>query len=71
MEVSVAKATVLVAVLIPKWMTSFCFTAAGTAFNEAAQILLNDLGSKHDAAQRHVDAGNCFKKADQEGTTIN
>lgn len=46
-----------------------CFTviAAGTAFKEAAQIQLNMLSSKHDAGQRYVDAGNCYKKTDVEG----
>ena len=46
-----------------------CFTvvAAGTAFMEAAKIQLNMLSSKHDAGQRYVDAGNCFKKTDMEG----
>ena len=33
---------------------------------EAAQLQLN-LQSKHEAGQRYVDAGNCFKKTDVEG----
>ena len=36
---------------------------------EAAQLQLN-LQSKHEAAQRYVDAGNCFKKTDVEGIII-
>ena len=36
---------------------------------EAAQLQLN-LQSKHDAGQRYVDAGNCFKKTDVEGIII-
>lgn len=41
--------------------------AAGKAFMEAAQLQIN-LQSKHEAGQRYVDAGNCFKKTDVEGT---
>ena len=33
---------------------------------EAAQLQIN-LQSKHEAGQRYVDAGNCFKKTDVEG----
>ena len=40
--------------------------AAGKAFMEAAQLQIN-LQSKHEAGQRYVDAGNCFKKTDVEG----
>lgn len=40
--------------------------AAGTAFMEAAQLQIT-LQSKHEAGQRFVDAGNCFKKTDVEG----
>ena len=40
--------------------------AAGQAFMEAAQLQIN-LQSKHEAGQRYVDAGNCFKKTDVEG----
>lgn len=42
------------------------WSAAGTAFMEAAQLQLNQLQSKHEAGQRYVDAGNCFKKTDVE-----
>lgn len=41
-------------------------TAAGKAFMEAAQLQIT-LQSKHEAGQRFVDAGNCFKKTDVEG----
>ncbi|KAJ7365416.1 hypothetical protein OS493_005523 [Desmophyllum pertusum] len=41
------------------------WSAAGTAFMEAAQLQIN-LQSKHEAGQRYVDAGNCFKKTDVE-----
>ena len=40
--------------------------AAGNAFMEAAQLQIT-LQSKHEAGQRFVDAGNCFKKTDVEG----
>ena len=33
---------------------------------EAAKLQIN-LQSKHEAGQRYVDAGNCFKKTDLEG----
>lgn len=33
---------------------------------EAAKLQIN-LQSKHEAGQRYVDAGNCFKKTDVEG----
>lgn len=33
---------------------------------EAANLQIN-LQSKHEAGQRYVDAGNCFKKTDVEG----
>ena len=36
---------------------------------EAAKLQLN-LQSKHEAGQRYVDAGNCFKKTDVEGMVI-
>lgn len=42
------------------------FAAAGKAFMEAAQLQIT-LQSKHEAGQRFVDAGNCFKKTDVEG----
>lgn len=42
------------------------FTAAGKAFMEAAKLHIN-LQSKHEAGQRYLDAGNCFKKTDVEG----
>ena len=42
------------------------FIAAGKAFMEAANLQIN-LQSKHEAGQRYVDAGNCFKKTDVEG----
>lgn len=41
------------------------WSAAGTAFMEAAQLQIT-LQSKHEAGQRFVDAGNCFKKTDVE-----
>lgn len=44
----------------------FVFIGAGKAFMEAAQLQIN-LQSKHEAGQRYVDAGNCFKKTDVEG----
>ncbi|EDO32381.1 predicted protein [Nematostella vectensis] len=42
------------------------WSAAGTAFLEAAKIQRESLQSKHEAAQSYVDAGTCFKKADNE-----
>lgn len=43
------------------------WSAAGTAFCDAAALHIK-CGSRHDAATRYVDAGNCFRKADaQEG----
>ncbi|KAM7451490.1 hypothetical protein ABFA07_001144 [Porites harrisoni] len=41
------------------------WSAAGNAFMEAAQLQIT-LQSKHEAGQRFVDAGNCFKKTDVE-----
>lgn len=41
------------------------WSAAGKAFMEAAQLQIT-LQSKHEAGQRFVDAGNCFKKTDVE-----
>lgn len=41
------------------------WSAAGKAFLEAAHLQIN-LQSKHEAGQRYVDAGNCFKKTDVE-----
>ncbi|CAH3024067.1 unnamed protein product [Porites evermanni] len=41
------------------------WSAAGRAFMEAAQLQIT-LQSKHEAGQRFVDAGNCFKKTDVE-----
>lgn len=41
------------------------WSAAGKAFMEAANLQIN-LQSKHEAGQRYVDAGNCFKKTDVE-----
>lgn len=41
------------------------WSGAGKAFMEAAQLQIN-LQSKHEAGQRYVDAGNCFKKTDVE-----
>ncbi|CAH3128937.1 unnamed protein product [Pocillopora meandrina] len=41
------------------------WSAAGKAFMEAAKLQIN-LQSKHEAGQRYVDAGNCFKKTDVE-----
>lgn len=45
---------------------AFFFTAAGKAFMEAAKLHIN-LQSTHEAGQRYLDAGNCFKKTDTEG----
>ncbi|KXJ22338.1 alpha-soluble NSF attachment protein [Exaiptasia diaphana] len=42
------------------------WSAAGTAFVEAAKIQQFNLQSKHEAAQHYVDAGTCFKKSDNE-----
>lgn len=47
----------------------FFALAAGKAFMEAAQLQIN-LQSKHEAGQRYVDAGNCFKKTDVEGKFV-
>ena len=51
-------------------LKKFCFVcpvvAAGKVFMEAAQLQVS-LQSKHEAGQRFVDAGNCFKKSDMEG----
>lgn len=43
--------------------------AAGNAFCEAAN-LHGKAGSKHDAATNYVDAANCYKKSDPNGTSI-
>lgn len=41
------------------------WSAAGKAFMEAAKLHIN-LQSTHEAGQRYLDAGNCFKKTDTE-----
>ena len=48
----------------------FVIPAAGTAFTEASQLQLNQLQNKHEAAQHYVDAANCYKKSDNEGTVL-
>ncbi|KAM6100810.1 alpha-soluble NSF attachment protein-like, partial [Pterocles gutturalis] len=45
------------------------WSAAGNAFCQAAQLHLQ-LQSKHDAATNFVDAGNAFKKADPQATSV-
>ena len=40
---------------------------AGNAFCEAAQIQINFLANKHEAATQYIDAANCYKKSDNEG----
>ena len=41
---------------------------AGNAFCQAAQIQLNFLANKHEAATHYIDAANCYKKSDNDGT---
>ncbi|XP_031562782.1 alpha-soluble NSF attachment protein-like [Actinia tenebrosa] len=42
------------------------WSAAGTAFLDAAKIQLLNLQNKHEAAQHYVDAATCFRKSDAE-----
>lgn len=45
------------------------WSSAGRAFYDAAD-LHSKAGSRHDAANNYVDAANCFKKSDTNGTII-
>lgn len=46
---------------------NFCL-GAGNAFSHAAQVQLNNLQNKHEAATHYIDAANAYKKSDNEGT---
>lgn len=47
-----------------------CHAGAGNAFCQAAQIQLNFLANKHEAATHYIDAANCYKKSDNDGKTF-
>jgi len=44
------------------------FLVAGNTFRDLAKIQLNQVQSKHEAATQYVEAANCYRKADFEGT---
>ncbi len=44
-----------------------CFSAAGNAFCQSAQLHLR-LNNRHEAATNYIDAGTCYKKADPNGS---
>lgn len=45
------------------------WNSAGSAFYEAAEVN-GKVGNRHDAATNYVDAANCFKKSNINGTVI-
>lgn len=53
--------------LIKHNIASHVYLGAGNAFCQAAQIQLNFLANKHEAATHYIDAANCYKKSDNDG----
>lgn len=51
------------------WLSIFVSSEAGDAFCRAANIQLK-LSSRHEAGTQFVDAANCFKKIDRNGSQI-
>jgi alpha-soluble NSF attachment protein len=45
------------------------WSQAGQAFCEAAALHLKAAG-RHDAATNYIDAGNCYKKSEPNGTNL-
>ena len=42
-------------------------SGAGNAFCQAAQVQLNNLQNKHEAATHYIEAANAYKKSDNDG----
>lgn len=46
------------------------WSAAGKAFQQAADLQLNKQKNKHEAATQLIDAANCVRKVDQNGLLL-